>query len=206
MLFKFRKSVVNILVAGFIYLLGLYQFSEFMMCSLSSYNIWPRFGFIIYTLLPLLSLYISLILSKTKFNKLVFVLPTLIFSLIALFYPYFIVSASCHTIFVQVQTLFFKPESLVLPIIYWLYYIGYIAIASLLVWAAFLKSKDWKKKRIFLLGEFAILAIHVPTLIFLMMFPTLGIMFPSVYCEFALLLSLVLMIMAYLDDKYKVKY
>src|SRR3989344_2355883 len=120
----FKKSRVNFFFIIFLYFLGFYQFSEFMLCTSGSAFFWAKIGFVTYTFLPAIGLYSVLRIINRDYKSyklaLVYLLP-IIFSLIAII-------------------------------------------------------------------------------------PALGIMFPSIYCEFAVLFAIAAVIAAYLDSKPRKRY
>lgn len=108
-------------LAFFVLFLGLYQFTEFMLCTSSSQVIWARIGFAVYTFMPMLLAHFFFNLCRKKLNLYTYFIPVF-FSLLALFYPGFISYTSCNMLSVSVQSLIFNENSF-LMLIYLLYYI-----------------------------------------------------------------------------------
>ena len=102
-----------------ILILGLYQLTEFFLCTTDN-QIWPKLGFIMYTFLPILLMQLFYDLSNKKLNKLTYLVP-LTYAVIALFYPGFNISATCETFFLNIKNLFLW-ENKALLWIYILYY------------------------------------------------------------------------------------
>jgi len=171
--------------AIFIIVLGIYQLTEFLMCYFGP--VFARLGFVTYTILPVLGLHFFIILSRKKLSPIIFYIPWVIFSIIALFAPNFVISESCTLIFENIRTLFFNfQENVIFTIIYLSYYFGFIFITSLIAFNCIKKEKDKKIKKTYSLAILAVMISLIAALILIIIFPTLGIMFPSIYCEFAI--------------------
>jgi hypothetical protein len=105
----------------FVFLLGFYQFTEFMLCTTSSPELWAKLGFATYTFLPILIYHILINFSKLKIKKFLYLIPSF-FAILALLYPDFISSATCEYLHVNVKKLIFE-NNLLLILSYSLYYI-----------------------------------------------------------------------------------
>jgi hypothetical protein len=187
------KTKTSKLWALFIIVLGIYQLTEFLMCNFGTF--FARIGFIAYTILPALGLHFFIILSKRtskrKFTRVIFYIPWIIFSTVALFAPNFIISKSCTLIFENVRTLFFNfQENIILTILYLSYYFGFIFFASLMAFRDIKKEKNKLIKKNYGLAVLAIMISLIAALILIIIFPFLGVMFPSVYCEFAVVFTI----------------
>jgi hypothetical protein len=198
----FRRSIINNFFAVFIYVLGFYQFTEFMLCSTSYPVLWAKLGFITYTFLPAIGLHSVIAFTKKKYNLFwIYILPVL-FALFALFKPDFILQSECHSCLVIVRSYFFNPQNIVSSIIYFLlYYFGFIALTFFVIIKNYKRQKSKIVKKIAILMLIAIVISLLPAVILLMIFPSLGILFPSMYCEFAVLFSIIAIIVAVLDKK-----
>ncbi len=102
-----------------ILILGLYQLTEFFLCTTNN-QIWPKLGFIMYTFLPILLMQLFYDLSNKKLNKLTYLVP-LTYAAIALFYPGFNISATCETFFLNIKNLFLWGNKALL----WIYILYY---------------------------------------------------------------------------------
>ena len=67
------------------------------------------------------------------------------------------------------------------------------------------EEKDKKLKILNDIGAFSILVFTVPTFLFLALFPQFNMHFPSVLCDFALLLAITLLCMIYYKEKHEIK-
>ncbi len=144
-------------LAIFVLLLGLYQFSEFMLCKSSNAIFWARIGFATYTFMPILLYHFFVNVSGNKINNYFYFIPTF-FSSLALFYPNFINYTSCNTLHVTVKNLVFSQSKL-LMLLYWAYYFFYPVYGVRL----FLQKISYKKMQIrtklaIMLAPLAILA------------------------------------------------
>ncbi|MFA5842975.1 MAG: hypothetical protein WC882_04915 [Candidatus Gracilibacteria bacterium] len=193
-----RTTAVKILVI-FLYALGMYQFSEFMLCSTEQKMLWAKIGFLSYHLLPALGLDFVVHITRNKPSPLwlsfLIYLPTIVFGIFALLAPNFIAEASCGTFFVTIKHLFYREiGGIVLMTIYWWYYFGYIAISSILLLLALNQKHEKAWHNIYLYTLLAVLLSLLPAFIFIVVLPSLRVIFPSVYCHFALLFALLALI------------
>ena len=119
-LFKRIKDKRLYPVAFFVLLLGLYQFTEFMLCRSDTPILWARVGFATYTFMPVLLYHFFMNIGGGKANKYVYLIPGF-FSVLALFYPGFISYTSCNLLHVTVQSLVFN-KNIPLMFVYMVYY------------------------------------------------------------------------------------
>ncbi|MBL7160614.1 MAG: hypothetical protein ISS93_02045 [Candidatus Aenigmarchaeota archaeon] len=197
-LLLFRRSLVNKFFAVLLSLLGVYQLTEFMLCT-TGQLIWAEIGFLVYSFLPAIGLHFIMCFTKRKFKFPLLYIPPLIFSAVALATS-FVIQGECSTFFVVVRTLLTDHLNPAPTVIYSLYYFGYIALLSYFI------LKDAKKanpsrRRLDIIIFLAVLFSLLPALILLLILPSLGIMFPSVYCEFAVLFAVAAIIAAFVDRK-----
>jgi hypothetical protein len=200
---KFNRSKIAKYIALFVFLLGFYQFTEFMLCTTGNAQLWGSLGFITYTILPALGLHLTSRYTDHKFNIVPIYIPMFIFILIALLDPAFVVYGSCSKFFVSVMTYFSLTENVVATLLYWGYYFGYIGLMLGLLLRRFKKEKNEAKARNHLLILLTIILVIIPPFVLINMFPSLSIAFPSVYCQFALVYAVVALIGVYLDDQIK---
>lgn len=201
---KFPQKTIKIFFVLILFLLGLYQLTEFMLCVFDQEEIWGKLGFITYTLIPAVTLYFSLVLIQKKANLWLILFWPLYFIAYAILDTNFVLQGTCSTLFVTVRNKFSFPDSRLLPFsIYSLYYYSYLAMSTAaIIWGA-LKSPTKKEKNIFWLMFISILLTLFPPLFLIVIFPSLGIKFPSVYCQFAMILTIVAIVGIYLENKTK---
>jgi len=151
----------------FIFFLGVYQLTEFLLCTTGN-SIWAKIGFIAYTLLPVLLMHLFYNLSRNKLNKLFYSIP-LAYSVIALIHPEFIISTTCESFFISTKNLFFwnnRPLTWVYLLYYGLFPI--MGVFKLINQRRKIKNKSgWKLRTAFLLGPGALILAQA-ILIFLM--------------------------------------
>lgn len=202
---KYNQSKVRFFMSALMIFLGLYQFTEFMLCRTNQADLWMRLGFMAYTVLPAIALHSSVYYFKIKLNIFwIYIIP-FIYIIIAATTPNFIAEAKCHAIFVSTHNTIFSftdPIKLTSFIIYIAYYFGFILWCCLIGIKAYLKEKNHKKQKLFLILPLAIFLMSFPTFLLLIVFPTLNVRFPSVLCHFALLLALTAFMGARLEHEY----
>ena len=138
--YKIRDKKLYPLVI-FVLLLGLYQFTEFMLCASSNAIFWARIGFSAYTFMPILLYHFFINVSRNKIKNIFYLIPTF-FALLALFYPNFISYTSCNLIHVTAESLIFN-RNLVLMFFYLAYYL-YFPIYGVYVFSRMVKYSNTK--------------------------------------------------------------
>jgi hypothetical protein len=128
-------------LAVFVLLLGLYQFTEFMLCKSDNTIFWARIGFASYTFLPILLYHFFINASGNKINNFLYTIPAF-FTMLALFYPNFINYTSCNAFHVTVESLIYN-KNLVLMSFYLLYYL-YFPVYSLYIFSKKIRYRDAK--------------------------------------------------------------
>lgn len=186
--FKYPRATLRYFFALFIFLLGLYQFSEFMLCETGDDIFWVRAGFIVYSFLPALGLHAALYYLKSKINRLMLYTVPVALTLTA-FTNDQIWQGTCNTIFITTKTILSQH-----PILFFIYITYYAGFTLLICWLAikeYSRVRSHLKRIMSLTWIIAILLMSVPTFVLIIIFPELGLRFPSVLCHFALLLALV---------------
>lgn len=201
----YRKSLINKFFPIFIYILGFYQFTEFMLCTTSYAAFWAKMGFITYSFLPAVWLHFAIRLTKRKFNYLTLYIVPVFFSVMALLKPDFIISSVCTTFFVIVIKDLFNSSIPLLSFIYGSYYFGFILLFGYFLLKSFNKEKNKLKREIYFIIFAATLVTLFPAMVLFIAFPAFNVMFPSVYCEFAVLFTVAALIASYLDNKIQKK-
>ena len=201
-LFYYRKSRLSKVIVIFLYLLGLYQFTEYMICT-SDPVLWAKIGFVIYTFLPAVGLKFCLDHVKKKCNNLsVFAIP-IVFSLLALLKENFIIESTCGRYFITVRHLFSDTLGILPDVIYAVYYIGFILLASYLLIKHYKKEKNVLGKGIDIALLVGIFISLIPAGILLFILPALSLSknFASIYCQFAVVFAIAVLIAFHLDKK-----
>ncbi len=197
-----RKSLINRFFPLLIYILGFYQFTEFMLCTSNYPFFWAKMGFVTYSFLPAVGLHFVMKLTNRKCNYITIYMIPIIFSLIALFKPGFIIESTCTTFFVIVIKDLFNS---LFSYVYGLYYFGFIMLFCYFLFKSFNKEKNQLKRKSYAVIFAATLITLLPALVLFLIFPAFKIMFPSVYCEFAVLFTVAALIASYLDNKIQKK-
>lgn len=203
----FKKTTLRNFFGAIIIILGFYQFTEFMLCIGNAPFLWAAIGFSFYSILPSLALHASIRFTKKKANiPLIYLVPSIAI-ITALFAKGFITSAECSRFFVTVATIFHSTSTLstIAMTIYSTYYFGFIILAILILYLDYIEQKNKIKKEIEIVETSGILLMAFPTFILIVLFPALGIMFPSVLCAFAIFVSIAAFIGVYLESKIRIK-
>jgi len=184
--FKAKRKTAYELSALLLFLLGFYQFTQYMLCTSLNYELWGKMGFLAYDFLPAIGFHFAYsLIGKTPRNMyLVYVLPTL-FALIALLNPAFVSKAECSTVFIIVT----HSWDRLLSALYGLYYTLFI-VMTLLIYKGIGKMKSPRERKAATIGFYGTIAFTLPTLILIILLPQLNIAFPSIYCEFALIFAI----------------
>lgn len=203
---RYQKSHFPRFVALFIFILGFYQFTEFMMCYTGDVNLWGKIGFITYTFLPAVGLHLVLSYTHQNFIKkfygrIAIYLPMVIFILVVVFSRDFIISGFCGRFFVSIKNYFYSGQNPLAEYLYLLYYFGYItAICVILFWQIY-REKNKQRVLIYLTIIITTFLAILPPIILLGIFPAINYQFPSVYCQFAVLYAVFALFGVYLDNK-----
>ena len=194
-----KRTIVMKLLVIFLYLLGMYQFSEFMICMSDYANVWSRIGFISYNFLPAVGLHIVLSYSRIKFPRfLIYIVPALA-ALAAIFMQGFIFETACGEFFVTIKTPFFRDVGIGEPWlfeIYSAYYLGFILLGVLILMKNYFGEPKGARKTMFFGMLIATLVSLLPAYVFVVLLPAYSIKFPSIYCHFAIVFALFAIYMA----------
>lgn len=199
-LVRYRNYLVPVFSAIFIYVLGFYQFSEFMLCVSGNPVFWATVGFVTYTFLPAIGVHMALRFTGIKFRFWTLYLLPAFFILFSILKDDFIFSASCYDVFVAVQYSVFFWKPLFLPIAYVFYYLGFLIAASLILGSR-LHRKGWTKIYVYWIA--AVMLTFLAPLFLIFILPMTSMQFPSLYCEFALGFTIVAVITSEIYSKNK---
>ena len=192
-----HKNKVNQLSAVILIFLGLYQFTEFMMCSAGNEFFWGKMGFLAYTALPALGFHWVFALKKSKRTIWpVYLIPGA-FIVYAIWASKFIESAECGRFFVKTL----HNWVLIGEIPYFIYYTLFIVWSGIILINWILKEKNHDRRNLYLLGLIGMLLFTFPTFLVLLVFPMFHLMFPSVLCHFAILYALAITKVVQLNKK-----
>lgn len=202
----YRRSVVTFFLSVFVYILGIYQFTEFMLCVSGASVLWGKIGFITYTFLPVVALHFVLRWTGKRFwYELLYIFP-LIATMVAFFTEGFIILSQCNTYFVTVATAFHNTNKAFYLWSYAVYYFGFIFLSALFLGIDCFRRgiagnlrKLRSKLNLVLIAAFVLSLGGAILLLFI--FPSMNIKFPSVYCELAILFSVAALLAAHWDSR-----
>jgi len=184
------KDKLNKIIALTSFLLGIYQLNEFLIC-VTKINLFTKLAISTTAILPVLAISIALVMSRKKIKyywKLLIYSPAAFFILAFTMSNTLTQSATCSTVFIE------YPIFGLLGKFFALYYLV----------SANTKSKH--EKVLSGLGMLGMFIFTIPTYIFLLFLPALDIKFPSVLCEFALLLAIEFIFLLWYKEEHKLKY
>ena len=196
------RDNLNRMLALISFLLGFYQLNEFLICT-TGFNLFSRLAVITTSLLPVLAVFFALIVFRKKLRfywRILICAPAVFFVLMFAISDILRESATCMTIFIQ-----YPYFGLVWSFL-GLYYIVYLVAALILFYFASLSVKTKEERRLSHLGMLAMLIFTVPTFVFLLFLPVFNVQFPSVLCEFGLLLAIELIVLIWYKEKHNLKY
>jgi hypothetical protein len=201
-LLKNPKDKLNLIISLISFLLGLYQLNEFLIC-ITGLNLFTKLARIITVILPALGISYTLIMSRKKvrwyWNILIYA-PALFFILMFALTSYLSQSAFCSTVFIQ------YPDLGLLGKFFGLYYLLYLCTSVVIFYFTSSKITSIYERRLLHLGMLGFFIFTVPTYIFLLFLPSLKIQFPSILCEFALLLAIEFTVVIWYKEKHKLHY
>jgi len=202
--YRFPKSKLTSFFAVILFFLATYQFSEFMLCISNDAQLWGKVGFITYTLIPPVITIFSIKEKKFKKEYFLFLIPSLIIILIAVLDKNFITYGICNTLFVSIKNKFYSFDNApFLTVSYIEYYFLYISLTTVYLYRKIKNTKLEKEKYIYYLMIATIPLVIVPPLILIIIFPAFNIRFPSIYCHFAMIITLTAIISLYYENKIK---
>lgn len=197
-LIYYKKARINIFLPLLLYLLGIYQLTEYFLCT-TQQNLWISIGFITYTYLPAIGLAFCLDYVNKKYNRaILFLIPTLFSAFV--FYEGFVIHGTCGTYLVSIKHYFFGLY--VIPMLLYLaYYFGTIAYITTLLVRHYQRARSKITKLIDADIIAGILLSLVPAVLLVLLIPSLYPQFPSLYCQFAAVFAVTILIAYYLDSK-----
>ncbi len=197
----YKENKTSKILAVFMFVLGFYQFTQFMVCKTSYSNLWSTIGFVTYSFLPAIGVYlVNIFVKKIKNPRNLFIAP-----IIVTFYTIinhdFIKSVSCNKYFISVSTYVFTPENYIYKWVYMIYYFGFIALCIYYLIQYIREEKDSIKRKMALILLIALITSLLPAIILLFIIPGLRSGFPSIYCEFSVIFTISTLYIAKLESK-----
>ncbi len=196
------KDRLHQVVALLTLLLGVYQLNEFLICT-TQQGVFTRLAMITTAILPAIGISLALIMARKRigyyWHLLIYVPAAFFIVMFSVIRPY-ADSAVCRTVFIE------YPGTGLLGDFYGLYYLVYIAGAAILFYLFSQQAKRKEEKIILNLGMLGMGIFTIPTFIFLIFLPAFKTQFPSVLCEFALLLAIELIVLLWYKERHGVAY
>lgn len=195
------KDRLNRVVALISFLLGFYQLNEFLIC-VTGLAVFTKLAMITTAVLPALGISFALVMGRKRLR---FHWHLLLYAPAALFVVLFAAAyygdpATCWSVFIE------YPSAGLLGDLYAVYYAAYI-IGAAVLFHFFAGAAKAKPERVMLnLGMLSMAIFTVPTFIFLIFLPGFFSQFPSVLCEFALLLAIELIVILWYKERHGLKY
>ncbi|MFC1697983.1 hypothetical protein ACFL1H_06595 [Nanoarchaeota archaeon] len=199
---KNPRDKLNQAMALLVFMLGFYQLNEFLICTTGA-NVFTKLAMITTAILPAFSITLALIMWKKPLKwyfHLVYYVPSIFFILWFSISNAFASSAQCMSVFIK------YPAFGIVNNFYGLYYLVFLIATIIIYFIASHIVKKRQEKVMLSLGILSVLIFTIPTYIFLLFLPSQKILFSSVLCEFALLLSILLIFVMWYKDKHKLKY
>jgi len=197
-LLKNPKKGFNRLTALILFLLGLYQLGEFLICRSGNPLLWAKLARLFYAFLPALGVHWAYKLKNGKKDiGWIYLFPA-IFALIELSIPNFVTATACIDCMVKINCAWTPVQFFS----YSIYYFSFISAAIAILLDAFTKEKNKIKKRVLFFGLASFLVFSIPAFVLLIIFPKFYAFFPSLYCEFALLFAMMVFYTLDLKEKH----
>lgn len=182
-LLRYKATHFSLLSTFILFLLALFQFSEYMVCTTPNPAYWGKIGLAVVTLLPVAGIHmVSMVSKRHLWTVGGYVLAATLVGII-LFWPEVAITAVCNSSYVDIQTIPFFSK------LYGLYYAGFLLLGIvLLALSLYQKIGDKKEEEWLLVGY---LAFYVPALILFYFKIVRHTALPSIMCGFALLLAVI---------------
>lgn len=120
-IFKNTKAKRLLAIPIFVLTLGLYQLTEFLLCTTPFVQLWARLGFAFYTFLPVLILDSLMGLTGKSMNRWLYLIPGF-FAGVAVLHPQFVITAGCELLHVSVHSFIFDQSTFFM----WAYLAAYV--------------------------------------------------------------------------------
>lgn len=186
---RYRRATLAPFGSVLMIFLGLYQLSEFLLCTTPFERAAVMMGFVSYSYLPAVALHAVVHYLRLKVPVWILYVVPVIATVAALVPGVMLGTGMCNEVFVTAQN--FQPTALghFAFLVYSLYYAAFIILSVMLSLRARDRARDPHRRKLFTYIPLAIAAMTIPTFVLIIMFPYFGVMFPSVLCHFALLFA-----------------
>jgi len=196
------KDKLNKIIGRVTAFLALYQLNEFLICTTGN-TIHTRFALIITALLPVYGVLYAFKMIRKKITlnqRLILYATPIVFCIYFAFTQIYNNPTACLNMFIQYPKLGFAAK------LYGLYYFTYLLFSIYIFYRGIKQTRNKMLRRFYELGILSILIFTVPTFLFIIILPQYFILFPSVLCQFALLLAILFVYIIYYKQKNKLVY
>jgi len=182
--FKYKTTLFSQLCIGLLACLGVFQLSEYFICTSSEVDMWLKVGFIAMTLLPALGVHITSII--TKRDKVLtysayFLAGLIIFSV--LYVPQIQLNATCEPHYVSITKHPF------FGFLFGTYYAAYVLSAVYVLWRSIKSKIGDRMEEQWLIIAYAVFVVPSIALFYVKVIVKAAL--PSVMCGFAILTALI---------------
>jgi len=200
----FKKTTLRNFFVLFIILLGFYQLTEYFICTTNNITFWALLAFITYNYLPAIGLHAVSKLIKKRIHLIIIYAIPVAATIVAIFTPNFIQSATCDRFFITIEILYVVGTRSIDYFLHYsylfVYYVGFILWAIALSYINYRKQKNKIKREIEIVEILGVLLMSIPVLILILIVPALNLSFPSLLCQFAILVAIAAFIGAGLEN------
>lgn len=179
-LVKYKPTTFSMLCVTVLLCLGLFQLSEFLICTTPYVDLSIKLGYVAITLLPALGLHlISTLTHRWKFIVFLSYIYAAFLILVIIFVPMVAFLATCNPNYVG------YASNSIFSFFHWLYYAIFMVVGILLLTYAVIKRiGDRKEEKWMIMSYFVFI---IPSLILLYANVIGHVALPSVMCGFAIL-------------------
>lgn len=185
---RYKMSEMMFIILLLLTMLGIFQLSEYFVCTSSS-ETWSRLGYVAITTLPALGIHLFYLLSDNKNRKIVYVS----YLVMILFSVYFLAAEDVFQGYACTGNYVIFQLNHMAGLIYQTYYFGlmFLSIGLSVFWLNKHKKSKNKKKLIqaLIVGYLVFL---VPTAVVNAFLPDTRSGIPSIMCGFAVIFALIL--------------
>lgn len=187
-LFRYKLNELLVVILLLLTMLGLFQYSEYNVCTEVS-ELWSRIGYVAITTLPTLGIHLFYLLTSNKSR----ILVSLSYAAMTIITCYFVFAPNIFTSYVCTGNYVIFGLSATSTIYYSLYYFGllFLSLALSIYWLA--KHPKSKSKRKLLEAFVAGYGLFLlPTITLITLIPQTSSAIPSIMCGFAVIFALIL--------------
>jgi len=186
-MYRYRHTLFGKLAVWLIFFLAFFQISEYLVCGTSQFYPWSTIGWICITFLPAIGLHMTSLLTKKTWWVSFGYLMSLIFTIYFVSVGQPFSAVDCPGNFVH-----YIFESALLGFIYPIYYAWFLLLALVRLGGYYLQGGPTKTIIGWFIGGY--FSFMIPTTLVYIILPAPLESFPSVFCGFAVLLALIMVV------------